>query len=171
MLQSTSDVRLHWSGMNDGIKSSQVLAHGLQEGLHVVMSDVSHDAFVCCASGPSESLLQIMWWRVEFLSVNWVVSLFHWSHLPGKLSRCCIEMGEKRSMVMFSSWPLFFFSHHLRLSLSVWGHMRWKQHWTEWLTGVNQELRGQRPAWRSSPLFSGWRIEGQPSLSVASTPR
>lgn len=141
---------------------------------YILWSDASCKALFCCASGPSESQLQTMWWKAEFLSVNWVVCLSHWIHLPGKRSRCCTKTGKRRSVFTLKSWLFFllFFVSSPSSSPPVWEHVKWKQRWTNWLTGVSQELRGQPGSvFRILSLFWGWRTDGQPSLSVASTPR
>lgn len=93
--------------------------------INILWSDASCKALFCCASGPSESQLQTMWWKAEFLSVNWVVCLSHWIHLPGKHSRCCTKTGKRRSVFTLNSWLFFYsslFPHHLRLpqSGSTW---------------------------------------------------
>lgn len=122
----------------------------------------------CLVSGPLESQLQIMWWRAGFPSINWVVCLSRWIHLPGKLSRCCAKIGEGLYFGLFlsstCSLPSSWSSPH-----SAWEQPRWKQHSGEWLTGVSRGL--SRPAWRISSLFWGWRTNGQLSQSAAFTLR
>lgn len=74
---------------------------------YILWSDASYNALFCCASGPSESQLQTMWWRAEFLSVNWVVCLSHWIHPPGKRSCCCTKTGKRRCVFTLNSWLFF----------------------------------------------------------------
>lgn len=73
-----------------------------------------------CASGPSESQLQTMWWKADFLSVNWVVCLSHWIHLPGKHSRCCTEMGKRKYVFMLNSWLFLLLLCALTFHFSFW---------------------------------------------------